>query len=160
MGLAVPLDLFFPHGPSRASSPPGAHIRGKLSQLSLAYRYTCPRSKRIKQWLEQEPHSGLYYTFVAVLYYNTILMCRYVQGNPLANCQIDLTSIPYGQSRGYIKISQGNKIWLEWFPCHTLLNLPISSTIAIDITGGILHKLTHPWRSMMEYLLVAADILL
>ena len=38
VGQAVPLH-FLSHGPPRASSPPGAHVRGELSQLSMAYRY-------------------------------------------------------------------------------------------------------------------------
>ena len=48
VGLVVPLNFLSP-GPSRESSPPGAHNMGELSQLSLAYRYTCPRNKKIKQ---------------------------------------------------------------------------------------------------------------
>ena len=76
------------------------------------------------------------------LQYNPRVQVCTRQSTP--NSQIDLTSIPYGQSQGYIKISQGNKKWLEWFPSHTLLNLPNSSTIAIDITEGVLHILTHP----------------
>ena len=55
---------FFSTCPSRASSPPGSHIRGESSQQSLAYRYTCPKSINIKQWLEHVPRSGKYYTFL------------------------------------------------------------------------------------------------
>ena len=45
VGQAVPLKQFLAHGPSRASSPPGAHVRGESSQLSLAYRYLSPKIK-------------------------------------------------------------------------------------------------------------------
>ena len=36
---------FFATGPPRASSPPGAHVRGESSQLSMAYRYLSPKIK-------------------------------------------------------------------------------------------------------------------
>ena len=61
VGQSVPLDFFSP-GPSRTSSPPGAHNRGELSQLSLAYRYLSPKSKRIKTVTNYLPHSGIYLT--------------------------------------------------------------------------------------------------
>ena len=120
----VPLD-FFCQPVHRASSPPGTHVRGESSQQSLACRYTCPKSKNIKQWLEHEPHSGRYYTFLrcTTLQYNPNVQAR--QGNPLTSDQTDRTSVPFGQSRDcYKKTSQGNKIWLEWFPCFALLNSP------------------------------------
>ena len=44
----VPLNFFTLS--THASSPPGTHVRGELSQQSLAYRYTCPKSKNKKQW--------------------------------------------------------------------------------------------------------------
>ena len=37
--------ILLPTGPSRASSPPGAHVRGESSHLSLAYRYLSPKIK-------------------------------------------------------------------------------------------------------------------
>ena len=49
-----------------------------------------------------------------VLHYSTILDVQARHGNPLINGQTDRTSVPFGQS--HIKISQGNKMWLEWFP--------------------------------------------
>ena len=45
VGQAVPLYIFLAHGPPRASSPPGAHVRGESSQLSMAYRYLSPKIK-------------------------------------------------------------------------------------------------------------------
>ena len=98
VGQACPTGLLLPW-PTRASSPSGSHVRGELSQQSLAYRYTCPKSKNIKQWLDPEPHSGIYYTFVCctTLQYNTNMQARQV--NPLTNGQTDWTSVPFGQSQ-------------------------------------------------------------
>ena len=36
---------FFDRGPPRTSSPPGAHVMGESSQLSMAYRYLSPKIK-------------------------------------------------------------------------------------------------------------------
>ena len=36
------------------------------------------------------------------------------------------------------------KMWLEWFPCHALLNYPFVSVLSrIDIIGGVLSLLSH-----------------
>ena len=45
VGPDVPLYIIFAPGPSRASSPPGAHVSGESSQLSLAYRHLSPKIK-------------------------------------------------------------------------------------------------------------------
>ena len=45
VGLTVPLYIILATGPPRASSPPGAHVSGESSQLSLAYRYLSPKIK-------------------------------------------------------------------------------------------------------------------
>ena len=45
VGQAVPLYNYLATGPPRASSPPGAHVRGESSQLSLTYRYLSPKLK-------------------------------------------------------------------------------------------------------------------
>ena len=45
VGQAVPLYNFLATGPPRASSPPGVHVRGVSSQLSMTYRYLSPKIK-------------------------------------------------------------------------------------------------------------------
>ena len=66
------------------------------------------------------------------------------QVSPFTSGQTDQTSVPFGQGQNCYKkkISQGNKMWLEWFPCFALLNLPFS-TIANLHNWGVLNLLTH-----------------
>ena len=64
----------------------------------------------------------------AVLHYSKILMCRldrsvHSQVAKLTGCQYLLVKVKIA-----ITItSQDNKMWLEWFPCFALLNLPFST---------------------------------
>ena len=44
------------------------------------------------------------------------------------------------------KISQGNKMWLEWFPFLALLNLPNPVLSRIDIIGGTPKSTDPPLR--------------
>ena len=64
----------------------------------------------------------------AVLHYSTILMCRldrsvHSQVAQLTGHQYLLVKVKIAIKN----ISQGNKMWLEWFPCFTLQNLPFST---------------------------------
>ena len=71
-----------------------------------------------------------------VLHYSTILMCRLDRA--IHSQAAKLTGRQYHVVKVYItvkNISQGNKIWLERFPCFALLNLTLPVLSRIDIIG-------------------------